>query len=91
MVIFGCPHVCTIKVIFTSTIIMNFHDINQEADNTSWGVRRTFYRLGMKEIRDYVRACTICQKKKYEMHKSAGLLQPLPVPMNLGKFVDGLH
>lgn len=32
-------------------------------------------------VRDFVHQCTTCQSTKYETRKSAGLLQPLPVPV----------
>jgi hypothetical protein len=43
------------------------------ADNIYW--------IGMqKRIRDYVRACDVCQRQKYAATTPGGLLQPLPIP-----------
>lgn len=33
-----------------------------------------------KEIRQFVRTCTVCQASKYDPSASPGLLQPLPIP-----------
>lgn len=46
-------------------------------------------------VRDYVRACHVCQKAKPERIHSPGLLQPLPIPskpwdMATMDFIDGL-
>ncbi|MCI06562.1 RNA-directed DNA polymerase (Reverse transcriptase) [Trifolium medium] len=39
------------------------------------------YWVGMsKRVRDFVRACDICQRQKYAATTPSGLLQPLPVP-----------
>ncbi|PNX58075.1 retrotransposon Ty-3/Gypsy protein [Trifolium pratense] len=43
------------------------------AENLHWiGMQRT--------VRDFVRACDVCQRKKYDSTTPGGLLQPLPVP-----------
>ncbi|PNX92555.1 retrotransposon-related protein, partial [Trifolium pratense] len=52
------------------------------------GFLRTYRRLatniywpGMqRRIRDFVRACDICQRQKYAATSPGGLLQPLPIP-----------
>ncbi|PNY15662.1 retrotransposon-related protein [Trifolium pratense] len=52
------------------------------------GFLRTYRRLaenlywvGMqKSVRDFVRACDICQRQKYSATTPGGLLQPLPIP-----------
>lgn len=52
------------------------------------GFLRTYRRLaaniywtGMqKRIRDFVRACDVCQRQKYAATTPGGLLQPLPIP-----------
>lgn len=67
------------------------------------GVLRTFRRLARqyywpsmhKVVREYVAACSICQKAKYSSLSPAGLLQPLPVPSQVWEdismdFVVGL-
>ncbi|KAI5649734.1 hypothetical protein M9H77_35739 [Catharanthus roseus] len=44
-------------------------------------LKQKFWWNGMKrEIAEYVAACLTCQRVKAEHQKSAGLLQPLPVP-----------
>ncbi|PNX55376.1 hypothetical protein L195_g049004, partial [Trifolium pratense] len=43
------------------------------AENLYWiGMQRT--------VRDFVRACDVCQRQKYDSTTPGGLLQPLPVP-----------
>jgi hypothetical protein len=43
------------------------------ADNLYW--------VGMqRSVRDFVRACDICQRQKYSATTPGGLLQPLPIP-----------
>lgn len=55
-----------------------------------------FYWKGMeREVRAFVRECTICQVCKYETNKPAGLLQPLPIPERIWSdlsmdFIEGL-
>ena len=52
------------------------------------GVQKTLQRLradfyvehDRRIVRDFVRACTTCQRNKTEALHPAGLLQPLPVP-----------
>nr|CAB3446695.1 unnamed protein product [Digitaria exilis] len=63
-------------------ILAAAHDDNHE------GVQRTLHRLrrdfhvekAHQLVRDYVRACAVCQRNKVEHLQPAGLLQPLPVP-----------
>ncbi|MCH86853.1 transposon Tf2-1 polyprotein, partial [Trifolium medium] len=58
------------------------------ADNIYW--------VGMqKSIRDFVRACDVCQRQKYAATTPGGLLQPLPVPNQVWEdlsldFITGL-
>lgn len=82
------------------TLLHEYHDTLMGGHS---GILRTFKRLsplfywpGMhKTIRDYVAACDVCQRAKYESLSPAGLLQPLPVPERIWEdvsmdFVDGL-
>ena len=48
-----------------------------------------------KEVRSWVRSCTICQQFKYEIFAYPGLLQPLPIPETIWSdismdFLEGL-
>ncbi|KAJ0578410.1 putative nucleotidyltransferase, Ribonuclease H [Helianthus annuus] len=44
-------------------------------------VRSMFAWKGLhKQVRNFIRQCTICQKAKYETVATPGLLQPLPIP-----------
>ena len=41
----------------------------------------SLYWVGMqKSVRDFVRACDVCQRQKYNATTPGGLLQPLPTP-----------
>jgi hypothetical protein len=52
------------------------------------GVQKTIHRLrasfynpqAARIVRDYIKACAVCQRNKSEHLHPAGLLQPLPVP-----------
>jgi hypothetical protein len=81
-------------------LISAFHDSPQGGHS---GFPVTYRRIsslfswpGMKtKIREYVRACHICQQAKPERLPPAGLLQPLPVPSEPWEvatmdFIDGL-
>jgi transposase InsO family protein len=44
-------------------------------------IAENLYWVGMqKTIRDFVRACDVCQRQKYAATTPGGLLQPLPIP-----------
>ncbi|CAJ2667675.1 unnamed protein product [Trifolium pratense] len=44
-------------------------------------IAANIYWVGMqKVVRDFVRACDICQRQKYTATTPGGLLQPLPIP-----------
>lgn len=41
----------------------------------------SLYWVGMqRSVRDFVRACDVCQRQKYNATTPGGLLQPLPIP-----------
>lgn len=47
-------------------------------------LQQNFFWTGMMDdVHRYVSQCLICQQKKYETKKSAGLLQPLPIPSTI--------
>ncbi|GAU10042.1 hypothetical protein TSUD_272800 [Trifolium subterraneum] len=56
----------------------------------------SLYWVGMqKDVRNYVRACDVCQRQKYSATSPAGLLQPLHIPNNVWEdlsldFITGL-
>ena len=67
------------------------------------GILKTFMRIypnfywpGLREdVKQYVKNCYICQQIKYPTTKSAGLLQPLPIPDDVWEdvsmdFITGL-
>ena len=67
------------------TILTEFH--SSPAGGHS-GFLRTYKRIagnvywtGMKGmVQEFVKACEVCQRQKYEATSPAGLLQPLPIP-----------
>ena len=66
-------------------IIKLFHDSSLGGHSgvavTTKRVACPFWWKGLyKEIRNYVRACSICQRYKADLSAPGGLLQPLPIP-----------
>jgi len=65
-------------------------------DKTLQRAKRDFYWKGMKkEIKQFIRACDVCQQNKHKNTYPAGLLQPLPIPTRVWTdismdFVEGL-
>lgn len=63
---------------------------------TYYRIRQLFTWPRMKQsIADFIKSCFVCQQAKVDHTKSAGLLQPLPVPQQAWKvismdFVEGL-
>ena len=50
-------------------------------NRTYKAIKKLYYWPGIKQsVSDYVQTCTICQTHKTTAKKSAGLLQPLPIP-----------
>jgi hypothetical protein len=54
-----------------------------------------YWKKCARDVRDFVKACTVCQKANYERVASPGLLQPLPTPTSVFSdismdFVSGL-
>lgn len=67
------------------------------------GALRTYRRLAasvywpgmMRQVTEFVAACEVCQRNKYETKSPAGLLQPLPIPDRVWEdisldFISGL-
>lgn len=66
-------------------ILKEFHDLALGGHSgyfrTLKRISGLFYWEGMRKgIQQYVQACEVCQRNKYEALSPAGLLQPLPVP-----------
>lgn len=81
-------------------ILQEFHD---SPSGGHFGVLRTCKRIAAqfywpslnKSVRDYVAACSICQKNKSSTSSPAGLLQPLSIPHQVWDditmdFIEGL-
>lgn len=82
---------------FLGTVLNLAHTAGHE------GIQKTLHRLrrdfiiddDRRVVRDFVRACMICQRNKTETLQPAGLLQPLDVPSQIWSdisldFVEGL-
>ena len=39
-----------------------------------------FWKGTQKQVRQFIRECEVCQRNKYEINASSGLLQPLSIP-----------
>ncbi|KAL0544392.1 hypothetical protein IC582_019507 [Cucumis melo] len=74
---------------WTSSLIPRLlHSFHDSVLGGHSGFLRTYKRMsgelywqGMKnDIKKYVDQCEVCQRNKYEATKSAGVLQPLPIP-----------
>ena len=79
------------------TIITEIHSSTHKGyHKTMHRVRPIFYWQGMRsQIREFIKQCDTCQRRKSENTAPAGLLQPLPVPMQIWAdismdFIDGL-
>ena len=65
-------------------------------DATLQRVKALFFWTKMSlEVQNYVRNCQVCQRNKYDLAASPGLLQPLPVPKGVWEsismdFIEGL-
>lgn len=78
-------------------VIAASHDVSHEGiQKTLHRVRSDFYMVGMRRaIEDFVRACTTCQHNNTTNLHLAGLLLPLPVPVQVWEgiamdFIEGL-
>lgn len=82
------------------SLLREFHDSPMGGHG---GIRRTyhtiaseFYWKGIKKsVQDYVKACDVCQRHKYDTTIPAGLMQPLPIPQQIWEdvtmdFIEGL-
>lgn len=65
-------------------------------ERTMQRAKRDFFWKGMKkDLKRFIRECAICQQNKNENISPAGLLQPLPIPLQVWSdismdFVEGL-
>ena len=67
-------------------VVLNLaHTADHEgAQKTLQRLRAEFYlEHDRRHVRDFVRACSTCQRNKTEALHPAGLLQPLPVPSRI--------
>ena len=47
-------------------------------------IKECFYWKNLKvRVKEWVKQCDICQRNKYEQQFPSGLLQPLPIPMQV--------
>ena len=66
------------------------------AEATMQRLTSVCYWKGLKrEVREFVRTCSVCQQFKYDVSASPGLLQPLPIPQTIWTeismdFLEGL-
>lgn len=85
---------------FINSLIKQFHNSNVGGHE---GVLKTFKRMarevlwkGMRsDITAFIKSCTVCQQNKYSTLSPAGLLSPLPIPLQVWTdisldFVEGL-
>ncbi|KAI5316983.1 hypothetical protein L3X38_036690 [Prunus dulcis] len=78
-------------------IVEEMHSSTHEGyHKTLQRARSVFYWQGMRSsIREFIKQCDTCQRNKGENTKPAGLLQPLPIPLQVWTdismdFIDGL-
>jgi hypothetical protein len=81
-------------------ILHEFHDTavggHSGSLRTYKKISKLVYWEGMrKQIHDYVQACEVCQRNKYQTLSPGGLLQPLPIPTQIWSdismdFIGGL-
>ena len=79
------------------TIIQEIHDSSHEGFYKSFHrIREVFYWKHMKEmLKNYIKQCDLCQRYKVDHQSPLGLLQPLPIPIEVWSdismdFIDGL-
>lgn len=85
---------------FIPSLMKQFHD---SAIGGHEGVLKSFKRMarevfwrGMRQdVTEFIKACEVCQKNKYSTLSPAGLLSPLPIPLQVWSdisldFVEGL-
>lgn len=73
---------------FTNLLLQEFHS---SPTGGHIGVAKTFCRLHqyfdwpriLEDVHRFVSQCLVCQQTKYDTNKSAGLLQPLPIPSTI--------
>ncbi|KAH9680855.1 hypothetical protein KPL71_026714 [Citrus sinensis] len=78
-------------------IIQEIHDSSHEGFYKSFHrIREVFFVKHMKEtLKNYIKQCDVCQRHKVDHQSPSGLLQPLPIPMEVWSdismdFIDGL-
>ena len=78
------PRLCITKTL-REKVMKESHEPPYEghrsAQPTIQAMEVYFFWLTMRQdVNEYISQCMVCQKVKYDRHKSFGLLQPLPIP-----------
>jgi len=82
-------------------ILQLFHDSSTGGHSGMQVTKRRiasvlYWKRLNKDVRNYIRACVVCQRKTPDLSAPAGLLQPLPIPNAILEdismdFIEGLQ